>query len=56
MEEEEVDLVQSESAVARIKGAQRLVIAVIAVPELRGDEYLFTPHQSRGECASAPPA
>jgi hypothetical protein len=23
---------------------------VIAVPELRGDEYLFTPHQSRGEC------
>jgi len=41
MEEEKVDLVQSESAVARIKGAQRLVIAVIAVPELRGDEYLF---------------
>jgi hypothetical protein len=49
VEKEGVDLVQSELAVARVKRAQRLVITVIAVPQLGGNEDVLAPYLSRGE-------
>jgi hypothetical protein len=50
MEKKKVDLIQSEPPMVRIKGAQCLVIAVIAVPQLCRDENLFAKHQSGDEC------